>query len=208
MNIDNVVVSIFKIQINSSESLNIAPYLDNDDYDNATIAYTIHQRMRPRDIIYLYKFQGPESDIRRSFKSELAFFLEQHRPQGIMDYAFFLDTFNPIRPEPTILSLDYKPIGHKAVDDILAPTKGLLVWNHQLESIISLFYEQESKVLDMRIGLNIRDVLVENRAKKLMVTEGLSVFDLFTQRTITFTGMPSIRGGYRLYETLQKEWII
>jgi len=207
MNIDNVVVSIFKIHVNTSESLNIAPYLNNDDYDNATIAYTVHQRMRPRDIIYIYKFQGPESDIVRDFKKELSSFLES-KPQSILDYTFFIDIFNPIRPAPTIATIDYKPIGHKAVDDILSPTRGLLVWNHQLESIIALFYEQESKVLDMRIGLNVRNVDVENRAKKLMLTEGLSVFDLFTQRTINFTGMPNIKGAYRLYEALQREFIV
>ncbi|GEM_PF-5779046 len=201
MNINNVVVSIFKIQINSSESLNIAPYLHDTDYDN-TIAYTVHQRMKPRDIIYLYKFQGPESDIVRDFKSELAFFLEDYRPQNIMDFAFFLDVFCPIRTEPSILSLDYKPFGHKVVDDILTPTNGLLVWNHQLEAIISLFYEQESKVLDMRIGLNIRDVLVENRAKELKITKSLSVFSLFTSRVVNFTEMPNIKGAYRLYNAL------
>lgn len=205
MNIDNVGVSIFKIQINSSESLNIAPFLNNDDYDNATIAYTVHQRMKPRDIIYLYKFQGPESDIKRNFKSELSFFLEGN-PHSILDYAFFLDIFCPIRPTPTISTLDeYKPIGHKAVDDILTPTRGLICWNHQLEEIISLFYEQESKVLDMRIGLNSRDVLVENRAKRLMLTEGVSVFDLFVNRVVNFTEMPNIKGAYRLYEAITKD---
>ena len=207
MNIDNIVVSIFKINVNSTESLNIAPFLNNDDYDNATIAYTVHQRMKPRDIIYLYKFQGPESDIVRDFKKELSFFLES-KPRTILDYAFFLDIFCPIRPEPTILSLDYKPVGHKVVDDILAPTRNLLIWNSQLEAILSLFYESESKVLDMRIGLNIRDVLVENRAKKLMLTENISVFDVFTERVINFTGLPNIKGAYRLYAVLQKEWIV
>lgn len=203
MNLDNVVVGIFKIQINTSESLNIAPYLNDDDYNNGTIAYTVHRRMRPRDIIYLYKFQGPESDIKRDFKSELSFFLKQYRPQNILDYAFFLDVFCPIRTKPTVSTLDeYKPFGHKVADDILAATKGLLLWNHQLEAIASLFYESENKVLDIRIGLNSRDADVENRAKKLMLAEGLSVFDVFTQRVINFTHIPGIKEAYKLYEAL------
>jgi hypothetical protein len=55
----------------------------------------------------------------------------------------------------------------------------------------------------IRDGLNQRDPEIEDWTKRLMIDTGLSLFDVFSERTITGnTWRPNIKGAGVLYEAL------
>ncbi len=128
-------------------------------------------------------------------------FITFHPPRSFTDLAFLLDFyhFNATRLhhryDPNRLT--FSPIG--VVNDMLKESRGVLLWNHQLENLIRLFVADSVKVDRLRKGINAQRRSAYDAAKGMLL-EKTSLADIITERMLFFnTCNPNVRGALALF---------
>jgi len=99
---------------------------------------------------------------------------------------FFLDVYDRSKSENFTLKSIYSRKFRKniIVDEMLADSKGFLLWNYQLENLIGLFCFDTTKPLEMRKKLNLKNDEYLQKAKEMEFANNFSLYDLLIQRTI------------------------
>lgn len=199
-NLGILTEEVFEISANARKAMTLLPSGHDGDFEKGVLLHAVYTSDDAK-LIYHYKFEGSESDVKRSFKDELSYFIKEYKAEGIKDFLFFLGIFCPIRADPTIKTISqYNFRKHPIVDDILAESKGLLLWDYQMECLCGLFCDIARGAVNLRKGLNIRDPRCEEMAKKYKFNEDLSLYDVINERMVMdFTGQPNYRGAYNLY---------
>lgn len=206
MMMDKIIEEVFEISAKPRSPMRLLPSMHDGDFEKGILLHTVYTN--DDEYVYHYKFKGSQSDIKRSFKDELAYFLKEYepKPKGIKDFLFFLGIFCPIRDEPTIKTISQYDIReHPIVSDILEDTRGLLLYDYQLKILCGLFCDVPRNAVILRKGLNARDPRCEDIAKKYMFNESLSLYNLVNERMVMdFTGQPNFRGAYNLYRAVME----
>lgn len=70
------------------------------------------------------------------------------------------------------------------VDDILSESRGLLLWNDQLDRLISLFIGRPSERNKLRKRLNLKHVDAWIASHKMLFPSGISLAGVISERTI------------------------
>ena len=204
-NVDKITEEIFIMSSNRRLAVHLLGVVNEDDFEEATILHAVYTN-DARDLICHHKFKGVESDVKRSFKDELSYFLKEYKPEskGIKDYLFFLGAFNPVNESPTIQNISrYEFREHSVLSDILEDTRGILIFHKQLEELCSLFCQYESCVRSLREALNCKVKRYENIAKEYKFNENLSLYDVASSRMLLGkTVKPNYKGAYILFKTL------
>ena len=204
--IDKIVEDVFEMAANRRLAVTLLNAVPDRDFEKGIMLHAVYTNDDEKSLIYQYKFEGSKSDVRRSFKDELAFFLKEYEPnpKGIKDFLLFLGIFCPIRDDPTIKTIsEYDIREYPIVSDILEDTRGLLLWDYQMDSLCGLFCDVARNAVSLGKGLNTRDSRCEDLAKKYKFNDDLSLYDVVTDRMVMdFTGQPNFRGAYNLYKAV------
>ena len=203
---DKIIEEVFEISSNPRPAMKLLPSMHDGDFEKGILLHAVYTNDDEYSLIYHYKFKGSKSDVKRNFKDELSYFIKEYepKPKGIKDLLFFLGIFCPIRDEPTIRTISQYDIReHPIVSDILEDTRGLLLYDYQLEILCGLFCDALRNAVGLRKGLNIRDPGCEEIAKKYKFSESLSLYDIVNDRMVMdFTEQPNYRGAYNLYKAV------
>lgn len=204
MALEHIVAETFYIRENVALAIRLLPFVSEEDKQDDVYVHAVYPRGKPDDAVYVYSFQGPKADIVRNFKTELGVYIDEYRPQRLIDYLFFLCTYCPVSEKPSVYSFkEFKFTPDPYVADILKDTHGFLLFDYQLEQLISLFQRDEDAAIRTRQGLNRRDSLVEDRARRMLFENGKSLLDVFNERVQTnFTIYPPMRAAKTLMETI------
>lgn len=139
------------------------------------------------------------------FKDDFRAYLERYRPENLEDTLFLLDSYNlssqalgyPYRWE----FCKFKHV--KAVDDILAESKGILLWDHQMEQLFARFFPDYDKDIELRKAVNQKRPEVFDLAEKLKFDYGINLKDVLRERMIfSITCMPHYTGAKILFSHL------
>jgi len=203
--IDKITEEVFEISTNPRSAMKLLPSMHDGDFEKGILLHAVYTKDE-YSLIYNYKIKGSKSDIKRNFKDELSYFIKEYepKPKGIKDFLFFLGIFCPIKYEITIRTISQCDLReYPIVSDILEDTRGLLLWDYQLDALCGLFCDVPRNAVSLRKGLNIRDPKCEDIAKKYKFSEDLSLYDVVNDRMVMdFTGQPNYRGAYNLYTVL------
>jgi hypothetical protein len=184
-----------------------------------SMIHAVYSKVYGLELIYGYAFTGTQADVARNFKEELDHLLRVVKRPSIWDFAFLIDLFCSVRPEPKIDIID------KAFEDreecnmdetaehILEQSYGYLLWDFQLINLCNLFCDNtctgREKSRKIRDGLNKRDAEIEDYCKTLRLRHGLTLFEFFQERAVaTFTGEPSLKQAKNLLDVLVHERVI
>ncbi len=133
-------------------------------------------------------------------KNDFRKYLSQHHPTGFSDLLFLLDHH---RLEHIHGPIDYDhgqiqktPV----VDDILKPSKGLILWHYQLEQLFACFYQSQTKAIELRKAVNQKQAFVFELAETLEFKSGVSLGSILNDRMIfPVTCSPNLKGAITLY---------
>jgi len=204
-NADKITEKVFEMAADRKLAVHLLNAVPDRDFEKGIMLHAVYTNDDAKSLIYHCKFKDSESSIKRNFKSELGFFMEKYKPEskGINDFLFFLGMFNPVNRSPTIKTIyRYQYREFPVLSDILAESRGSLLWDHQLDSLCGLFSEIENSERWLRNGLNRKDQLCQERAKGYKFNEDLSLFDVVSSRMLMGkTSKPNYRGAYILLKT-------
>lgn len=174
------------------------------NYEKGVLAHVVYVDGDVKSLINGCLFKGTKKDIKRNFMDELLWFIKKCNPGSIFDFVLFNSLFCTVRGTPTIKNiLDYNFRGCEVVNDILADSRGLLLWDYQLESLCGLFCDIPKFAVNMARGLNIRDPRSEDIAKKHKFNKDLSLYDVVSERMVMdVTCRPDFKGAYNLYRVV------
>jgi hypothetical protein len=177
--------------------------------------YAVYVDNEAKSRVYTYRFSGPKTDVERNFKKELKIFIERHEARTFTDFLFFVSLASPFSSytvdltvyNPTVEMLsNYSFEQDPVVEGILKDTRGLLLWNYQLDNLLGLFSDHSKWIRRMAKGINTRDSRVENKVRQLKINNKASLLDLINERMVMgFTNEPPTRGAYILFKTLSGE---
>jgi hypothetical protein len=127
------------------------------------------------------------SEVKRwvGFKKVLSIFLKKNNYLNFTDLLFFLDIYNRCKNYHIEIShiYDRKFKRNQIVDDILRDSRGFLLWDYQLKSLIRLFY-LSNDVSEMYRGLLSHSKKHWNFTKNLMLGENFSLYNVLTDRML------------------------
>ena len=208
MAMEHIVEETFCVKENVALAVKLMPLVPEEDIQNDKVnVHVVYPVRNPQNSIFVYGFEGPRTDIVRNFKKELDIYIKEYKPQRLIDYAFFVATYCPVSSTPSIYTFK-EDIAEftkdREVDDILMDTHGFLLFDYQLEQLISIFQRSEHAAVRTRQALNKRDSLAENRARRMLFNSGWSLLDVFNERLkMSFTVFPSMSSAKTLKETVE-----
>jgi hypothetical protein len=141
-------------------------------------------------------------------KQDLEIFLTKFSPPTLMNILFFLD----IRHRCKCFCLEMADVYNRKfktndiVDDILKDSQGFLLWHYQIENLVRLFYV-EREVKEFSEGLIYKKPKYWSKAKKLRLSDGVSLHDILKDRLIVSdrtTIPPRFHFALNLFNTLGK----
>jgi len=147
----------------------------------------------------------------RGFPESFGKYVKKTNPKTLGDYMFFLDAYERSGFYDFSLDAIYnrKFKKNNAIDEMLADSRGFLLWHYQLENLIGFFFFDNTKQLEVRKGLQsaIRRDEYMKEAKKMKFTKNLSLYDIITERIIhknctVITRIPRWIFAYNLYNAL------
>ena len=128
-----------------------------------TMIHAVYSKVYGFELIYAYAFTGTQVDVVRNFKDELQHLLRVVKYPDIWDFAFLIDLFCSVRPEPKIniidkileedaercnMPHDYEACCsiHNTAERILEQSYGYLLWDFQLINLANLFCDNTCAV--------------------------------------------------------------
>ena len=138
--------------------------------------------------------------------------LETAHPESFSDLLLMVELYDGAMSGTLGLAelldlISRKPPGIPVVDEVLAMSRGFLLWRHQLESLFGLFVEDTSHLPELCRGINQRRVEAFQLARSLKFSESLSLEDLIRERMVlNHVKVPNIHGANILYELKAGRW--
>jgi hypothetical protein len=132
-------------------------------------------------------------------------FLAADPPRNFEDVFFMVDVYpNDYHSLIPQFYHDQSPL-MTAIEDLLKPSRGIILWHHQLENIFQIFFDPY-QVENLRRGLGRQDPLYMEKLEGEKFNENLSLTDfiynrMFYYRHITIT--PNFKGAFELYRWLK-----
>lgn len=131
-------------------------------------------------------------------------YIQRYNPQSFKEILFFLDLYSIELPD--IRSYQPKSKMAEVIESILEDSRGLLLWHHQLEDIISLFVRDRNNVVSIRKGVNAKRNEYIEALKQFKIDETTTLLEFINERMIGgHTRYPNIQGAFVLYELLNRD---
>ena len=148
---------------------------------------------------YLTNDLKPGEDL--GFKTDFQNYLSQHQINGFSDLLFLLDYYRFIKVHGPKDNDQKKFRDLEVVDDILRPSRGLILWHYQLEQLFACFYQSQSKTIELRKALNQKRAFVFQLLDSLKFKSGISLRSVLNQRMLfPVTCSPNFKGAITLYQ--------
>lgn len=138
-------------------------------------------------------------------RSDFRNLLETAHPESFSDLLLMVELYDGAMSGTLGLAelldlISRKPPGIPVVDEILAMSRGFLLWRRQLESLFGLFVEDTSQLSELCRSINHRRVEAFQLARSLRFSESLSLEDLIWERMVLkHVKVPNIHGANILY---------
>ena len=139
------------------------------------------------------------------FKDGFRAYLERYCPKNLEDTLFLLDSYYLSRQA---LGYPYRWEFRKfkqveAVDDILAKSKGIILWDHQIEKLFNLFFQDYDKDIELRKAVSQKQPEVFDLAERLKFDYEITLKDVIRERMIfSVTCKPHHSGAKILFTHL------
>ncbi|MEQ9104973.1 MAG: hypothetical protein RIE53_09755 [Rhodothermales bacterium] len=121
-------------------------------------------------------------------------------PRGLWDLVFALDTYflTLLVGEPRCTD-NTGFVSVPTVDELLHPSRGLLIWKHQLEDLYRLFDTSNQRCVEFRRGINNKLPATLRKAQSLTFACGTSLGDVIEERSVFgVQTRPSLRAAHLL----------
>ena len=113
-------------------------------------------------------------------------YLDRRTPSSLLDHLFVVDTYYQSRasgtPLPTEQVLDFTP--DPILDELLAASDGILLWQFQCEQMAQLFVDRRSDAIELRRRINQKRLETRERIKEMMFPSGQSFRDVVEERLL------------------------
>ena len=145
----------------------------------------------------------PEEE--KSMGNDFTSYIRKHRPSNFKDLLLLL-TLYPVDLEGEIKR--HKPLESSigdVIEALLGESKGILLWNYQMENILSLFINDRDEILAVRKGINAKKPDAFSMARKMWIDRETTLEDLIINRTLggyKCTRDPDLQGALELYRIL------
>lgn len=219
-NFDRIIEKTFEILPNYNFAKTVLPFFLEkaeelpEDSKYAHVVYIDNGKKPPTNIMGWLTYDLAHSEDKISFKTGLKLFLEKYPDYSLFDIAHFADLYfyiflfqrRKINEQDINEMYLHKFRKHKIADDILADSKGLLLWNYQIENLFSLFYEPgKGREAHMKINAQEADIILE-QTKKLKLSDDLSLYDIISERMVLKRIFYlSIKRSFALYSLFKNE---
>ena len=113
-------------------------------------------------------------------------YLQRLAPSSFMDYLFAVDTYRACRilggalPEVKKLTFTADPI----VDEVLARSHGILLWQDQLEQLAQLFLDTQAEATELRRHVNQKRPSVFAALNKMALPSGQTLANVVKERLL------------------------
>jgi hypothetical protein len=206
MAIEHLVEEVFCIKENVALSIKLLPFLPEEQAQDKAFIYTVYPRGNPTHPIYAYAWEGAKDGfIVRDFKKELEIYLRKYNPTRLIDFLSFITTFDPVNTRPSVYGFEeYKITPDPVIDDILKDSPhNFLLYDFQLEQLLSLFNHSEHPVVWMCRQINRKEPSFEHKAKRLTFSNGQNILEVFKERAIVgATVFPTFGSAKSLMEAV------
>ena len=182
------------------------------------VVYTEDKRL----LVDFHGIQKFKPRLGGNFKKQLTYFIKLYKPTSFKDFLFFMGAFPLSRQNPSISELPrWKFRKYEIIDLALSESKGFLLWDYQLKSLLNIFWdlswkqmkeEIESNPLyittndpyrNLELGLSLKRSYYWNLMKKLKFSKGLTMYDVLKERMIRgAVYSPNIERAYLLYKVI------
>ena len=133
-------------------------------------------------------------------------YLARFNPQGLFDYAYVLDTYELhgiARPDTDLSTVpvwpEFEPLD-PCVEEIFAPSHGVLLWNHQLEQLYLLCDSDPTAATQFRKAIQAKKQTAFDQGQNLFITPDLSLTQTIHHRMIyNLTATINLRGAKSLF---------
>jgi hypothetical protein len=104
----------------------------------------------------------------------------------LLDHLFVVDTYHQSRalgtPLPTEQVLDFTP--DPILDELLAASDGILLWQFQCEQMAQLFVDRRSDAIELRRRINQKRLETRERIEEMTFPSGQSFRDVVEERLL------------------------
>lgn len=117
---------------------------------------------------------------------ELREYLKQIAPSSLLDYLYAVDSYYESRIMGTLLpeNRSMKFMSDSLVDDFLKPSRGILLWQFQLEALLQCFGLSRSEAKTFRRHVNQKRPSILERASRMRFDSGRSLRDVIEERLL------------------------
>lgn len=147
------------------------------------------------EIVLSTRFREEDKDF-----PKLATYLDQQEPFGLLGYLFVVDSYYQSRvlgePLPTQRSPGFTP--DPILDELLAISDGILLWQFQLEQLAQLFVEERSDAIELRRRVNQKRPETRERIGDMTFPSGQSLREVVQERMLYEGVVPGQWGSARL----------
>ena len=199
MNLETIVEGNFLVRENLELTQELFPVVtDAKDFKYFYSIYLNKGGVQPVSG-YLTNDLKPGEDL--GFKNDFQAYLGQHQIGRFSDLLFLLDYYRLIQVHGP-KDYDQKQFRElEVVDDILIPSRGLVLWHYQLEQLFACFYQSQSKVIELRKAINQKQASVFQLLDSLKFKSGISLESVLNQRMLfPVTCSPNFKGAITLYQ--------
>jgi hypothetical protein len=189
----------------------LVPYFHQQDLcdDLYTYAYCLYVDNKREKIPVRYgltshhRFENDPDDPAKwgTFKK----FLAADPPRNFEDVLFLVNVYpNDYHSLIPKFYHDQSPL-MAAIEDLLKPSRGIILWNHQLDNIFQIFFPR-SQVEMFRKRLGSQDPLYMEKLEGEKFNENLSLTDFLYNRMFYyhhFTKTMNFKGAFELYRWLK-----
>lgn len=136
-------------------------------------------------------------------------YFKRYKPSSFKEILFLLDLY-PVAIEDAIKK--HKPLKSiigRAIEEILKETRGIILWNYQMENILALFIRNNVDVATVRKGINAKKPGAWYTTHIAKIDKQMTLEKLLRQRmrlgmALGHTKHPNLKGALVVYEILRK----
>lgn len=162
--------------------------------------FVVISPMKPRVLLHSPAF------VPKGKRKGFVNYLKKYKPASFKDILFLLDLY-PEDIEDEIKR--HKPLNSvmgDAIEEILDETKGIILWNYQMERVLNLFIKDRDEIVAARKAINAG--MSPDFYEKLCgykIDKKTTLPDLISNRIVFHIQIyPNIDGAFILYEILRK----
>ena len=142
------------------------------------------------------------------FKKSFVNHIKKHYPTNFKDILFLVDIydyFNRVDFEKAISKFHHlNSTTNEVIHSILPDSKGIILWHHQLENLLNMFFINRNEVTSIRKGINAKKADTFKILKSCKIDDAMTLEAFIRERMILTYGRPqNIYGAHVLNEILK-----